>query len=270
MNRVRVLFGSVAVAAFVGVSSASATDLYRSFYKSPVANTWTGCYAGVNGGWGWGDSQYTAGVGGPGASPPYTTLGGVPGFEVSHDIDGGVVGAHIGCQYQWTTWVFGLELAGDWAAIDGSTSALVPLSPSQVRQDSFDARIRSLITATPRVGYAWNNWLFYAKLGLAAAEADVTFTRLSASSAGDFFSGSESRVGWTIGMGAEWLLTPNWVVGLEYDYADLGSDSVGGRALTPAGIPTSSVFLEEHKLQVNELLGRLSYKLDWNALAALR
>jgi opacity protein-like surface antigen len=49
---------------------------------------------------------------------------------------------------------------------------------------------------------------------------------------GNFFSGtlgpasisqSDTRIGWTIGGGAEWMLSPNWLVRAEYRYADFGT-----------------------------------------------
>jgi opacity protein-like surface antigen len=47
-------------------------------------------------------------------------------------------------------------------------------------------------------------------------------------------STSDTRVGWTVGAGAEFALTGNWTAKLEYLYADLGDFDCGGACtLTP-------------------------------------
>jgi outer membrane immunogenic protein len=87
---------------------------------------------------------------------------------VNGDIDGGILGGHTGCQYQWSNWVFGVEASGDWTNMRGFT-AIVAFPPSPlVVQNRFDTKLKWLATATARVGYAWNNLLLYAKGGLVA------------------------------------------------------------------------------------------------------
>jgi outer membrane immunogenic protein len=41
-----------------------------------------------------------------------------------------------------------------------------------------------------------------------------------------------TKVGWTVGAGAEWMFAHNWSVGVEYVYVDLGSSTI---TLAPAG-----------------------------------
>jgi outer membrane immunogenic protein len=38
-------------------------------------------------------------------------------------------------------------------------------------------------------------------------------------------SGSETRAGWTVGGGVEWMFAPRWSVKAEYLYVDLGTFS---------------------------------------------
>ena len=70
-------------------------------------------------------------------------------------------------------------------------------------------------TVRGRVGYAFNNILFYGTGGLAFGELR-----------GETFGLSESHTtaGWTAGVGAEFGLAPNWSAKIEYLYVDL-SDS---------------------------------------------
>ena len=61
---------------------------------------------------------------------------------------------------------------------------------------------------------AWNNTLFYATGGLA-------FGGLEAQLNG--FSESRTQIGWTVGAGAEFALTPNWSLKAEYLYMGFAS-----------------------------------------------
>src|SRR5882724_969657 len=86
---------------------ASAADLPRGTpYRAPayVAQyNWTGFYLGINGGGGFGDSDWN-------------------GFAVSNSPSGGMIGGTAG--YNWqaagSPWVFGLEGDLDWTNITGT------------------------------------------------------------------------------------------------------------------------------------------------------
>jgi outer membrane immunogenic protein len=264
---------AIAIVSVCGTGLASAADL--SFKAPPLApplapSNWGGCYVGVNGGGAVaGTSDYVAGTGsstatsslnGVTVTAPGYTEGGLPGTDFSHNVSGGIVGGHVGCQYQWGTFVFGLEGSGDWANVNGSTTVSFVAPSGFLASDSFSSRLNWLATATPRLGYAWTNWLFYAKGGLAGGQDNVTFTRLNGSNAGDFFSVTESRVGYTVGAGIEWMFTPRWILGVEYNYVDFGRTSVGGFATSPTGGLTSAFWAENHKLDFSDVLGRLSYE----------
>jgi outer membrane immunogenic protein len=250
-------------------------------YKAPPpvvapSISWSGCYVGVNGGGGWAKSDFTSGRGSdeatagvPARLAPGATLGGLPGTEVDTDLRGGVFGGHVGCQYQWANWVFGVEVGADGADIHGSTTANIsfaPFNPAAIALNSYDTKVKWLATATPRLGFAWGPWMYYVKGGLAAAQDDVTLTRVGFNPAtnGLFVSDTESRVGWTVGTGLEWMFAPGWILGVEYNYIDLGTDFHGDFARSPTGAtPDAFSFLEDHKLRINEVLGRLSYKFSW-------
>jgi hypothetical protein len=71
-------------------------------------------------------------------------------------------------------------------------------------------------TLRGRAGYAMNNILFYATLGLAYGNVRADNLALSE---------SKTTVGWTVGGGVEVGLTPNWTAKAEYLYADFNSRS---------------------------------------------
>jgi outer membrane immunogenic protein len=71
--------------------------------------------------------------------------------------------------------------------------------------------------------------LLYATGGLAFGQVDDTVFTTYAPGFGPLSfpgSSSDTRVGWTIGGGAEWALTQNWTVKAEYLYFDLGDTTI--------------------------------------------
>jgi len=54
-----------------------------------------------------------------------------------------------------------------------------------------------------------------------------------------FGSASETRVGWTLGAGLEWMFAPHWTVKAEYLYYDLGEVTANSTivGLNALGVP---------------------------------
>jgi outer membrane immunogenic protein len=68
-------------------------------------------------------------------------------------------------------------------------------------------------TLRGRLGYAINNVMPYVTGGLAYGEVKAESGSLSE---------DKTQLGWTLGVGAEVGLTPNWSAKIEYLYMDLG------------------------------------------------
>jgi outer membrane immunogenic protein len=202
----RVFLSGVALAALVG--SAAAADLPRRPvqaaapvpYVAPVFN-WTGFYAGINGGWGWG----TGSLSGP---PPTGDMDG----------NGGEFGGQIGYNWQVNQFVFGVETDINWSGIEaerrcGGGGAI----RCQVSNDWFG-------TARGRLGVAVDRWLPYITGGLAYGDvsASVTGNR----------GASETQAGWVLGAGIEYAFAPPWTARLEYLHVDLGDFACGRRCGT--------------------------------------
>jgi outer membrane immunogenic protein len=121
---------------------------------------------------------------------------------------GFVGGAQVGYNFQTGPWVFGVE--GDLQA----TGASDTFAPWKFSNPWFG-------TVRGRGGYAFNNIFLYGTAGLAFGELT-----------GQTFGVSESHtnIGWTVGLGAEFGLTPNWSVKTEYLFIDLndGNFSITG------------------------------------------
>ena len=174
--------------------------------------TWTSCYAGVHGGGGWGQTNLNDSFGTIAST-------GVGFASANTGISGYLIGAQIGCDYQFTPhWVAGFEGAVAGGNIGGTGAAAIPGDSV-----TFTENTDLLTSVTGRVGYAWNDWLLYGKGGPA-----WTANRYSAFDAAGLFNfqGVETRFGWTAGVGVEWALWQNWSVKLEYDYYGFGTRNV--------------------------------------------
>jgi outer membrane immunogenic protein len=192
-----------------------AADMPVKALKAPVVSvfTWTGCYIGGHGGGIWVRKEWSLPTNG-------FSLG-------SHDANGWLGGGQIGCNYQTGRWVFGLQ--GDYAWTHASGSNINPVGLTDT------STVRSLGSVTGRVGYAFDRFLGYVKGGVAWERDNYTFRgtttgQLPAVAAvlpGTVaYSASETRSGWTIGVGGEYAFLDNWTAFLEYNYYDFGDRNV--------------------------------------------
>ena len=203
-------FSLTLLAAAIGLaaSQASAADLPRKAPPAyipppPPPMTWTGCYIGANVGGAFGDASATFNFG-----------------EVSTNGSGFAGGGQIGCDYQFagTGWVIGFRNMFDGTSNDRSrTIGFGPLAGGVVNFNNqwFD-------TLTGRVGYAVAPaWLLYFQGGGAWAHTstDITFAGVQTG------QGSNTRSGWTIGGGVEWMFAPHWSVFLEGNWMDFGTNN---------------------------------------------
>ena len=92
--------------------------------------------------------------------------------------------------------------------------------------DAFNTEITSLFLGTARIGYAMNTWQLYVTGGLAVGEVEITAT----DGPNGTFESEETHTGWTIGAGADAMLTPNVIFGLQYNYVELDSERHSGFA----------------------------------------
>jgi outer membrane immunogenic protein len=245
-----------AVAFAISTATAFAADLEVPLKAAPVAPpfTWTSCYAGLQAGGGFGQTNLTDSAGTIAAT-------GVVGFTSANTgIDGYLLGGQIGCDYQFASnWVAGFEGSAGWGNISGNTTVAIPGDSV-----NFTENTDLLTSVTARIGYAWNDWLLYAKGGAA-----WTGNRYSASDAAGLFAfaGLETRLGWTAGAGIEWALSRNWSVKLEYDYYGFGTRSVTFIDNTISGI-AGPVNINQNiqivKLGLNfHVFGATSGPLEW-------
>ena len=162
------------VIAAILAGPAMAADLSVSPPPAPPAYNWTGLYFGINGGGAWGQQD------------PFNIL--TNRFDhVSINYSGGEVGGTAGVQLQIAHVVLGFELDLDWVGVSGS-SVLTPTIFGTPVGFSVNATtsINWDLTARTRVGYAQDNWLFFATFGVAVLGAKTNLTTLSGLTCGTF------------------------------------------------------------------------------------
>ena len=240
---------ALALGSLVAAGGAEAGGSIKDAPYAPISN-WTGVYIGAHLGGGWGDADLrNVERGAPLVDWPDL----IPGDRTSHDVDGWLGGGHIGYNHQTGPWVLGVEAAYSAANLEGkSTSGPGPFS---LQDDVFKTRIDSLLLLTGRIGYAQNNWLIYGKGGYAGANVKSSVADSLGASTG---SGRDTNWlnGWTLGTGVEYMLTKNWILGLEYDYVHLD----GARA--NLGDAAGSYVWDVKVDDLHVVTGRLSYKLN--------
>lgn len=248
----RFLLAAAAVTASFAVP-AQAADLARPapVYAPPppiiAVFTWTGCYVGGNGGGLWSQKTFTntnfipafAGVV-PGFGPVVLPAVAAGADFGSQTVSGGLGGGQIGCNYQVANWVFGIQ--GDFDAVgakgdSNNTGAALGFGLLTVN-NHID--IRSLASVTGRVGYAWGRFLGYVKGGGAWVRDDYSLQ--TAAGTGTFATASETRGGWTLGIGGEYAFL-DWLTGFaEYDFYGFGTKTNNFNCtalLACAGVPAT-------------------------------
>jgi outer membrane immunogenic protein len=217
--------------------------------------SWTGCYVGVNAGYGWnnGHSSYRDdpnttpdiinGIQNQGGLPPISLT--VPGPSPSEK--GWLGGGGAGCNWQSQRWVFGIEADIDAGNISASQTTRAPLTAGDaaisvyfVGPQLVTANINYAANAYEQVSVHWLSTV-RGRLGFAAQDRLLLFVtgglavgRVSTQGSVNiaipgftpdswFGTNSETRFGGVIGGGAEWAFSNHWSAKAEYLWYDLGS-----------------------------------------------
>jgi outer membrane immunogenic protein len=165
---------------------------YKPFEFRPTIHDWTGGYAGVHAGWGWGDHE--------------ARFPGIPPLVATTSTDGLVAGVQAGYRSQDEGYVWGIE--ADVSFLDHSIREV--LGPLDFRADMNWAGSLRLVAGVPI-----DELLLYATGGLAAS-------RLAASEKFTGWDHNKYLWGWVAGLGAEAGLSPSWSARAEWLYYDFG------------------------------------------------
>jgi outer membrane immunogenic protein len=178
------------------------------------------------------------------------------GYRISQS--GPVGGVEAGYNWQWSNWLLGVEadfsLADMSGRASGTTGGLNPGTQTTTATQDTDwygtVRGRAGWLATPNLllfgtgGFAYGrvdgsaNYMFnvsgpapilvFGPIGGFGAICQANTVCFAGSS-------SEIRTGWTAGGGAEWLLDQHWSVKIEYQFVDLGTETIRITALNVGG-----------------------------------
>jgi outer membrane immunogenic protein len=185
---------------------------------------WSGIYLGIQGGWKFGEDDYE-----------------VTGADTSFDVDGPMIGGHVGGNMQMGNFVFGVEGDGEWADVDGTFTA--------GNGDEVSTTIEWQASVRGRVGLAWDRLLIYGTGGAAFAGTE---NRIFDAGTATEETEDDTRFGWTAGAGVDVGLTQNLSAGVEYRFTDLGDEDYDS-AIFPADTFTSD-------LSYHAVRGRVSYR----------
>jgi opacity protein-like surface antigen len=234
---------------------AAGTAAFPAFAAPAPPLRWTGVYVGGHIGGGFGPTNWNSATG---------NLASVSSsiFAESGDNDGFLVGGQAGFNYQIGTWVTGLEADADWANIDGYAKCATTEGATPGASSSFTCHttIDALGTLTGRLGQSFGNLLVYGKGGAAWDSEQHAATQSPAFAP---LRGTDTRWGWTAGVGLEYAFSPAWSGKVEYDYVNFGNKTIG--LSEPFGA-SSSVGLSQ---SLNVVKMGFNYKLGADPTSAV-
>lgn len=191
------LLSPAAMAADLGWNGGDAGSIY-----SPVpASGWSGFYAGISGGYGWGNVLRKPSAG---------------GAETSNGTSGFVLGGQIGYNLDLGGMVISTE-----ADLQGTNLGYEQAVPGI---GTFKTGVDFFGTLRGRAGMSFGQVMPYLTAGFAAGRGTASVT----SPANVVTSQSANHLGWTVGLGMEAMATQNITFKAEYLYVDLGTQGYAG------------------------------------------
>jgi outer membrane immunogenic protein len=173
------------------------------FVPVPVYN-WSGIYVGINGGYGFGNANWSG-----------------PLNSGTSNANGGLIGGTLGVNFQSGAFVAGIEGDFDWSGINSNTANTFCAVTANCQTGNT-----WLSTLRGRAGFASDRILFYGTAGGVFGNEQLTANGATS---------TKTQAGWTAGAGVEAAFAENWTAKLEYLYMDLGKITCG----VCGGVPVS-------------------------------
>jgi len=281
-------FASLAFATLIA-GPAVAADLGAPAYTRPAPfEPWTGFY--IGGDVGWSDIRQnatTAGYPQPGFGGPPIVGAGVSGLgnlPTAHTLNGSgaLGGAHLGYNWQVTNWLYGLE--GDIMGLNYHPSdtetvfATLGGAPTPAFNMLVTAQNRWQASIRGRLGWVSGPLLLYGTAGMAFTNSSYTATAGALPAVmqpvGATVTFWDTKTGYVVGGGAEWMLTPSWLLRAEYLHYGFDSSSSSSLPLvfataTDACAPGACFWnVNSSRQNIDTVRVGLSYKFGATAPAA--
>jgi outer membrane immunogenic protein len=254
----RLIFAGVALVGFAHAGPATAADMPVRVQAPlpPPVWSWSGCYMGLNAGYGWGRNNFT--------DATETAAGGTifRFTDFNFDSHGAFGGGQFGCNWQSSQIVFGVE--ADIQAANVKGTILFPNAvfnfPNAVFSTAVTSELKYFGTVRGRIGYAFTPAaMLYVTGGFAYGEIDSTLSFpniFGAPGASD----RHTHYGYAAGAGWEALLTPRLSVKAEYLYVDLGSG-------TRNFVITGDTYVWNERMKMHTFKLGLNFLWPWAVVA---
>lgn len=232
----------------------------------PSVHDWSGWYAGVNVGYGFGSNPIHLDPESPGA------INARSGF-ISHELDvkpsGVLGGVQAGKNWQQGQFVYGFEADLAYAGIGDTVVGPILIVPFNF-QTTHTQNLEWFGTLRARAGVAVSDRaLIFLTGGLAYGQAELsTFARtpLACTTTNFCVTGDTKKwlAGWTAGTGMDYALAGNWSAKFEYLYYDLGTIDNTVLDINPAFFqapPGPDTYRGSARINGNIVRVGLNYKL---------
>jgi outer membrane immunogenic protein len=184
-------------------------DLTRPVMKAPIgmAPSWAGFYVGGQ-------------VGGASVSTSFKDF---DDFFDNQGLNGDrkltwTAGVYGGINFQHDTFVYGIEAAWSW--LDGTVTSFPNSSGSD---DFLRSKLRDYGSVKARAGLAFGSTLVYVAAGPAWGGSQFS---IGSPSEGESGSGSSHRLGLAAATGVEHMVSPNWVLRGQVEYAQFQTQRI--------------------------------------------
>jgi outer membrane immunogenic protein len=142
-----------------------------------------------------------------------------------------VAGGHAGYNWQQGSMVYGFETDFQGTGLNSSmTGGLTPSSIPSTDYAHTTASINDYGTFRGRFGFTTGQWLFYGTGGAAYGNVNLSSQFSTLGLLMTALDVTQPKFGWVVGAGFEYLLRPNWMFTLNYQYVDLGNVSLASSA----------------------------------------
>jgi outer membrane immunogenic protein len=237
----------IGIAALIGTQAFAADMAVKAPPAPAPAFDWSGFYIGGDIGW----QGSRIGLSSP---EPFATLT----YSPTHDSFAG--GGFVGVQKQFGQFLLGVEggyLAATGNESLGATPAVSIFFPGGT--GTAQAKLRDIWSVGVRAGLPMGMWMPYVTGGYANGAFEFDAQNAAGFVIPGFEQAKSTNGGGYAGVGVDYAVTRNWIVGAEYRHYFFNSKTVtdvgnaGGFFTLPATIAP----------RTDTVMARVSYKFDW-------